>query len=138
MEEFGVLSERIHDNFRDLSVEVDSGNDLQLFYDFFEITIGKENELLRTCLTFLDVGDRAILLIFLVTLAKQTDKLLSAVLCLNLLDNLIDLLDEVLEDGLESVHATVLAQISEMRDVISDLDCLVIGNTDVDQVLLQE
>ena len=32
----------------------------------------------------------------------------------------------------------MLAQISEMRDVISDLDSLVVGDTDVDQVLLRE
>ena len=98
MEEFGVLSERIHDDLCDLCVEVDSWNDLQLLGNFFEVTIGKEDELLRTCLSFLDVGDCAVLHIFLVTFTQEVDKFLGSVLCLNLLDDLVDLLDEVLED----------------------------------------
>ena len=32
----------------------------------------------------------------------------------------------------------MLAQISEMRDVVSDLDSLVVGDADVDQVLLKK
>jgi len=70
MEELGILSERIHDNLCDLRVEVDPGDDLQFLDDFFKVTIGKEDELFRACFSFLDVGDRAILLILLVTLAE--------------------------------------------------------------------
>jgi len=98
VEEFGVLSERIHNDLCDLREELDFWSYLQLLDNFFKVTIGKEDELVRTCFSFLDMGDCAVLLNFLVTLTQEMLKFIGAVLCLNLLDDLVDLLDEVLED----------------------------------------
>ena len=74
----------------------------------------------------------AVFIIFLVTLAQQANELLCTMLRLNILNDLVDLFDEVLEYGLQCVHATVLAQVSEVRDVVSNRNCLVVGHANVD------
>ena len=56
----------------------------------------------------------------LLTLTQQVDELFCSVFLFNGLHRVVDLLDKVVEYRLQQVHAAVLAQITEVRDVIFD------------------
>lgn len=101
VEQFGVLTQRVHDDLGHTRVEVDLWDQSLLVDDLIEVTVGHKDELLRGGIDFLS----NILLLGVVrgvrttlTLGQDGDEFVCAILLLNLLDDLVVFLDEVVDD----------------------------------------
>ena len=140
MEKLGVLSEGLHDDLGDAGEEVDSWDKTVLIDDLVEVTVGEKEELLRGCVNLLSNvsllgGFSALWAAFALT--KDLGKLLNAIRLLDALDDAIALLDQVGDHGLQEAHAGVLADVSEVVQVVLKGLGGVVGHANVDQISLK-
>ena len=102
-------------------MEVDPWDQSVLVNDILELAVSEKDELLRSRIDLLGhVGllGRIRSLGAGLTLAQDLSQLLDAVGLLNLSDNAVALLDKVADDLLQETHASVLASVSEVVQVV--------------------
>jgi len=124
VEQLGVLAQGVHNHLGHARVEVDPWNKNVLVDDILELTVSEKDELLRcrvdllsyvsllSCVGSLGAG---------FTLTQDLLQLINAFGLFDLADDLVALFDQVADDLLQETHASVLARVPEVVQVVLEL-----------------